>query len=315
MPEAHEILSAIAAQSLNLAEGEFQELVMDPENEGKFKDNAVELLLDVDKKRVSKLKAEGGDPAKVKEINDNFYKKGRKEALSELESKIKGDYNLESELTGMELVGSLVDTIKSSSKNPAPTDDDIKRHRVYQDAKAQYESKLKEQDEAWGNKLKEINDAHASEKTFGIVKDKAMGLVKGMNPILPKDQTKAANQLNLVVQALSADQFEVQGDRILILDKEGKIKQNDLGHDINFDEHVKGIAESYFEFEQAKPRTSSKEKGASGGADPGNDNTPKKWTGAIPKTDEEYMKIMGEQTTSEDRIALKEAYSASKQPT
>lgn len=301
-----ELLTAYLAKTLNVAESELSQLVQNDSDEGGIKEDALQNLLKLDEGRVAKLKGTT-DPVKLKEINDNFYKKGIKEGLEGFEKQVKEKFAFETELKGVELLTALVDANKGTGKPEQLTDDDVKRHKLYQDLMQDSKSKVAEVEEKWKGELEAVKSNYQREAVFSKVKDKAMSLVTARKPILPKDAVKAQNQLNLVLDKLNSNKFDIQGDRFLVMDADGKVLEDNHGHTVNFNDYVHSIADNFLEFEEAQQRSSTGAGAAGSGTGPDGKGA-KKWNGATPKTEDEYMEAIKGAKTPEERKAITTAY-------
>ena len=86
-----ELLTALLSKTYNMDEAGVKELLLKKSEGGEFTDEiadgALDKLLSMDAERVA------GYNAKTKSIQENFYKKGKQEALSDLEKSLRGAKN------------------------------------------------------------------------------------------------------------------------------------------------------------------------------------------------------------------------------
>lgn len=212
--------------------------------DGEVKEDALAVLLDKDRQRVEALKVD------TKSIFDDAHKKATKEVLSKFENDLKQYFSLASENKGIDLVKEIV------ANHSKPADGvDVSKSLEYIEM---VERKDKEKDDAvqevlnkWDAYKMEIEE----EKTYSKVAESALSILDGLNPILSSDAKKASNQKSIFVDLVKrAGKYRVAEQGVDILDAEGNILQNEHGHRVKFDEHVRQIASNYFDFYESKAK-------------------------------------------------------------
>ena len=108
--------------------------------------------------------------SKLKEDNDSQYKRGQKEVASKLEAKLKERYDIESELTGVELVEHILTNEIEKVKGKG---EDITANPEYLKLKLENDKALKAKDKEWQKKLEERESEFKRESVFTRVKDKS----------------------------------------------------------------------------------------------------------------------------------------------
>lgn len=267
---------------------------MKPE-ESKLLNDSLSKLFKVDSETLASLYNEAGDlvdfspiltadankVAKYKSDNDSQYKRGIKEGASKIENAIREKYDIESELTGVELVELLlskkVDEVKTSSTK------DITKHPDYIKLQLEHEKKLKEVEKDLTKKLEAQQVEFNRAKLFEKVREKALQNLNSRNPILPTDPVKASNWRETYLNDLKQGNYQEASDgTINVLDKEGALLKNIHGHAITFDEYEKEIADKYFEYPVAEDR------GSAGNKPPVKPPLP----GQLPKNEEERLTML-----------------------
>jgi hypothetical protein len=287
-----ELLSAFLSKTLNMDDTAVASLYKEDGSE--INQDSLETLLKLDVERVQKLK-----PDTKKEF-DNGYKKAQSEVLSSFEKEFKEKTGHVSEKKGLELV------LEYASKQTNATElkeDAVKRHPIYLDA---IEKLTKEKDEAVKleqNKFVEFENGIKKKETFGSVANKAIEIFNNLKPILSKDPSKQANQLEDFKAKLGTYEYEIQGDRILVL-KDGKALEDAHGNRIPFEKIVKETADRYYDFQVAEQRSSAANQNQQN-----SNNQGKTFNIQVPKTEAEYTAFITDKSKPiEERTAVQEAW-------
>jgi hypothetical protein len=295
MPEIKEIFTGVLSETLNLDENGVASLFNE---DGSMKDDAKQTVLDLFAKRVSDLKS-----GSQKTAFDDGYKKAQSEVLSKFESDFKAKTGHKSDKKGIDLV---LDYANTAKKEGELTDDELKKHpkvltwleekdQAIEAAKADGETKLSQFQ-------KELN----KKETFGKVSTSVLEYFHKMNPVLSSDPVKRKAQEELFVERFQGYDFEIQGERILVL-KDGKAIEDTYGKVVTLEKMVKDTAGKYYDFHAADPK-----KNAGNGDDPKKKVTPVNIT--VPKNDEEYTAALFDKTkTIEEKNMIKEAYAKAKE--
>jgi len=284
MSNEKELLTGLLTQAYGLDETGVTSLYSEDGTE--LLPDAFDRLLALDKDRVSKLKPD------TKSIFQDGYKKAKSETLSEFEKSIQEKFGVKSDKQGLELISEILESKKGGT---SLTDDDVKTHRLYLDLMESVKKKESEFEQTLHGKLKEYEAKMQKEQTFNTVKDQALALFDGMKPILPEDPMKSKNLKSIFVSELSNVDYDVRDGKIVLVDADGKDVTDGHGNRVSFESYVKSTAEKYFEFVKGEARNS-----------PGQ---PSGGTGSITVTSEDdFVEKMGKATTSEEKIALTNAY-------
>lgn len=242
--------------------------------------------------------AEKADTARIKKLKDDAasqYKRGLKEGASKVETDLKDKYEIESDLIGVELFAHVLETeVSKVTQN----DNDITSHPEYLKLRTENEKALKAKDKEWQKKLDEAENGFKKQVVSSKVKDRALAALDGMKPILPEDSKKASRWREMFVNEVLKYEYQEQDNNFVPL-KDGKAREDGHANIIGFDDHIRGIAGEFFDFETAERRSSS-----------GNRDT----TDPPPKliTDrDEYARLVTEAKTPEEKIAIRSRFKES----
>lgn len=279
------------------------ELVKTDDGES-IKDDALIKLLELDASRVTELKGKGGD---TKEAFDNGYKKGQKESLTKFEEDAKKHYELTTDVKGLELIGEIVKVKTEALENKEVTPDEIKKTPTYQNAltqqKTDFENKIKE---LTGEHQKVIEGYQRKESIQGVIKV-ADSIIDELNPVWSKDPVRAANQRKKIHEGIANGNFKQNPDGMpIVLDKDGNALEDKHGNPIPFKSFVTNEVTSIMDLHESKKRDSAgKPDGDGGGGKPNEDWN---WDGRKPQDDKEYMDLVKNATSTEEKVAIRNAY-------
>ena len=209
--------------------------------------SVISKILELDTQRVDKLKTSGGKDGTFQD----GYAKAKKEVLSDFEKQLKETFEIESEKTGLDLITEIL-TAKTSEagKKGQLTDDDVKKHPIYQAAEKAFKKQLADKEAEYKTKLSEVESAAKKAQTFSSVKDNALAILEGLNPIYAKNPKVAKTIKNQFLNELQGFDFERQADGSWLVTKDGKVVEDGHGHSKSFEDIVKETAESYFDFQE-----------------------------------------------------------------
>lgn len=189
------------------------------------------------------------------------YAKGKKEVLTTLETSLKEKYEIESDLTGAELVEHIVTEKGKTAAGTKPkeiTEDDVRKHPAFVNAEKAHKAALKQAQTEAETKLTEVETGYKKKETRNSVAKNALAALAALNPVLPGIAAAAENQQRAYLDTiLNGLDFEVQGDKTVVM-KDGKVQTDPQGHNLTLEDLVKNTAPTFFEF-----------KANNGGANPG----------------------------------------------
>lgn len=295
------IITGLLSKAYNFDNGKIAELFKDGETE-LSEDQQKEILqklLDEDAKRVEAIKKS----VDTKPAFQDGFKKAQGEILTKFEKDLKEKFGLESDKMGLELVEELVSKKSEGGQGGDLTEDAIKRSKVFQDMESNLKKQITTVKTEYETKINEIQDGYKAEQTFSNVSQKALQIFNGLNPILPQNKTVADNQVKFFVNSLKDFKFDVQDERIVVMDKDGKVLEDGHGNSRSFEDIVKETASGLFEFKANNGGSGS------GNGGQGQSGSGSSYAGNVPKTFEELEKVMSDTSISiEDRSNIMAEY-------
>ena len=295
------IITGLLSKAYNFDNGKIAELFKDGETE-LSEDQQKEILqklLDEDAKRVEAIKKS----VDTKPAFQDGFKKAQGEILTKFEKDLKEKFSLESDKMGLELVEELVSKKSEGGQGGDLTEDAIKRSKVFQDMESNLKKQVTTVKTEYETKINEIQDGYKAEQTFSNVSQKALQIFNGLNPILPQNKTVADNQVKFFVNTLKDFKFDVQDERIVVMDKDGKVIEDGHGNSRSFEDIVKETASGLFEFKANNGGSGS------GNGGQGQGGSGSSYAGNVPKTFEELEKVMSDTSISiEDRSNIMADY-------
>ena len=295
------IITGLLSKAYNFDNGKIAELFKDGETE-LSEDQQKEILqklLDEDAKRVEAIKKS----VDTKPAFQDGFKKAQGEILTKFEKDLKEKFSLESDKMGLELVEELVSKKSEGGQGGDLTEDAIKRSKVFQDMESNLKKQVTTVKTEYETKINEIQDGYKAEQTFSNVSQKALQIFNGLNPILPQNKTVADNQVKFFVNTLKDFKFDVQDERIVVMDKDGKVLEDGHGNSRSFEDIVKETASGLFEFKANNGGSGS------GNGGQGQGGSGSSYAGNVPKTFEELEKVMSDTSISiEDRSNIMAEY-------
>ena len=296
------IITGLLSKAYNYDNGKIAELFKDGETE-LSEEQQTEILnkiLEIDAQRVENIKKS----VDKKDAFQDGFKKAKSEVLTDFEKGLKEKFGIESDKTGLELVEEVVSKKSEGGQGGDVTEDAIKRSKVFQDMESNLKKQITTVKTEYETKINEIQDGYKAEQTFSNVSQKALQIFNGLNPILPQNKTVADNQVKFFVNSLKDFKFDVQDERIVVMDKDGKVLEDGHGNSRSFEDIVKETASGLFEF-----KANNGGSGSGNGGQQGQGGSGSSYAGNVPKTFEELEKVMGDNSISiEDRSNIMAEY-------
>ena len=295
------IITGLLSKAYNYDNGKIAELFKDGETE-LSEEQQTEILnkiLEIDAQRVENIKKS----VDKKDAFQDGFKKAKSEVLTDFEKGLKEKFGIESDKTGLELVEEVVSKKSEGGQGGDVTEDAIKRSKVFQDMESNLKKQITTVKTEYETKINEIQDGYKAEQTFSNVSQKALQIFNGLNPILPQNKTVADNQVKFFVNTLKDFKFDVQDERIVVMDKDGKVLEDGHGNSRSFEDIVKETASGLFEFKANNGGSGS------GNGGQGQGGSGSSYAGNVPKTFEELEKVMSDTSISiEDRSNIMAEY-------
>ena len=295
------IITGLLSKAYNFDNGKIAELFKDGETElsEQQQTEILNKILEIDAQRVENIKKS----VDKKDAFQDGFKKAKSEVLTDFEKGLKEKFGIESDKTGLELVEDVVSKKSEGGQGGDVTEDAIKRSKVFQDMESNLKKQITTVKTEYETKINEIQDGYKAEQTFSNVSQKALQIFNGLNPILPQNKTVADNQVKFFVNTLKDFKFDVQDERIVVMDKEGKVIEDGHGNSRSFEDIVKETASGLFEFKANNGGSGS------GNGGQGQGGSGSSYAGNVPKTFEELEKVMSDTSISiEDRSNIMAEY-------
>ena len=295
------IITGLLSKAYNFDNGKIAELFKDGETElsEQQQTEILNKILEIDAQRVENIKKS----VDKKDAFQDGFKKAKSEVLTDFEKGLKEKFGIESDKTGLELVEEVVSKKSEGSQGGDITEDAIKRSKVFQDMESNLKKQITTVKTEYETKINEIQDGYKAEQTFSNVSQKALQIFNGLNPILPQNKTVADNQVKFFVNTLKDFKFDVQDERIVVMDKDGKVIEDGHGNSRSFEDIVKETASGLFEFKANNGGSGS------GNGGQGQGGSGSSYAGNVPKTFEELEKVMSDTSISiEDRSNIMAEY-------
>ena len=295
------IITGLLSKAYNFDNGKIAELFKDGEMElsEQQQTEILNKILEIDAQRVENIKKS----VDKKDAFQDGFKKAKSEVLTDFEKGLKEKFGIESDKTGLELVDEVVSKKSEGGQGSDVTEDAIKRSKVFQDMESNLKKQVTTVKTEYETKINEIQDGYKAEKTFSNVSQKALQIFNGLNPILPQNKTVADNQVKFFVNTLKDFKFDVQDERIVVMDKDGKVIEDGHGNSRSFEDIVKETASGLFEFKANNGGSGS------GNGGQGQGGSGSSYAGNVPKTFEELEKVMSDTSISiEDRSNIMAEY-------
>jgi hypothetical protein len=287
-PEEKELLTGVLSKTLNLDAEAISGLF-----------NAEGDLINMDKV----LEADAARVAKYKAENKSQHDRGIKEHAEKIEKELKKKYSIESDLIGVDLIDHILELqtaeLNEKLSKKGAKDEDFEKHPKYAQMKKDHETALKEKDKDWEGRLKEKESEWTRKETLSKVAKIAFAdLDEGF--IMPENAQRTTALKEVMQRELDSDNYGFLEDGTpVILDKEGKPKEDAHGKLVSFKEHVKTIACKYFDERKAQKRENA-----------GNNGSQPKIDGVF-KSKDEFTEAMATAKTPEEKSALYKKYQAS----
>lgn len=283
-----ELITEFLSKTLNMENTAVASLYNE---EGLIKDDALQTILNLDVERIKAAKPD------TTGLIEKGYNKAKAEVLSKRDKELIEKYGIKSDKIGVELVNEIIaEQVKKSGVDL--NDEAVKKHPLYISTVDKLTKDKEEAIAAESGKLTTFQTELKQKETFSNVASKAMSIFNSLKPILSSDATKAENQRALLTEKLKGYEYDIQGDKIIVL-KDGKVLEDDHGNRVPFEKVVKQTAESYYDFHVTDPKSAP----ANGKQTPNGKEV--KSTLEAPKTEQDYLRTISD---SKIPVAERQAY-------
>jgi hypothetical protein len=207
-------------------------------------------LLEKDAERVAKQKKV------LKDQTDKAFKDG----ATKIERELKEKFELDSDLTGIELVNHLLETKTEEAtqkfeelKKSKLKDDDFEKHPKFAALKLEQEKQLKLKDKEWEDRIKKMEAEQTRKETFDKIRKMAL-LELDSEFVMPENAERSNAYREIVLEKLEAENYMFVEDTPVILEKDGKTREDAHGKTVNVKDFIQTIAGKYFDKKVANAR-------------------------------------------------------------
>lgn len=247
--ELKDALSGVLVKAHNWTEAEVSSLFNE---DGSFKDDGLDSVLARQAEAVKKV-----NDARKKERDDAFARGIREKGEDYMKVLKESGVELGDAKTVEEVRAKLLEYLETVKKPSDLDDDKVKNSKLYRELEKKFQADLKAKDDEHKKAWQERDAKEQRERTLGDVKTKAKAILDELKPVLPEDQKKAANQLRFLMAEFDSLDYEVDGEEIIIKDKDGKRLETANGLPLTFTDFVKSKASDYYEFKVSDARGSA----------------------------------------------------------
>lgn len=250
-----------AKTTQGLSEDEVKQIIYEnpDDEEPKLRKGAAKDLVTRDANRIKKIKEEAED--KVTTAFDDGAKK--REAI--IKTKFDNDFiaktGYKGDKQGMEAV---MDHIQHIQKGNLGDPEKVKMSPTFIEAEKKWKQEKEEAENKWKGELEEFKGKVNKDKTMGVVKEKALKVFLGQNPVLSQNPDVAENQKKTFLSGFDNMEFTVQGegDKATIIPmRDGKRLETENGHPIEFEGLVKERTQKLFDLKVQDGKDTISQKG------------------------------------------------------
>lgn len=295
MPTEKELLTGFLSKTINMDESGVAALYNTEGTE--LNSDALDTLLKLDSERISKLKPD------TKKFFQDGYKKAQSEIAEKKEKAISEAVGFETELKGEEFDTALAEFVSSkATAGKDITDDVVKQHPIFKAREKELQKQIKEANDQAAAKVEEITKETVRKETLSKVHAKAIAAIKD-KALLPADEQKQIKQMKLLLlDPLAKYEYEIDGDEIVGITKDGVRLEDKHGNARAFDELIMATAEENgMEFKKVEPKDSANKDGKQ--------NPPPGKPVVLPKSEVEYSAyIRNPEIPIEERHGMMKAW-------
>lgn len=289
-----DLLIGFLSKTLNMDADRIADILYKKADDGKpteeMATDALDKLLAADVERVNKLKSSTDTETPF----NNGYKKAQKEVAEQWEKKVRELFDLQSDAQG----DKLLTEAKQKAANVKLDEDKIKLSPVYLALEEKLKTESTKLKETYETQLAEMKSQFERKEVLGSVTKTALEVFDTLKPVLSQNPTVAAQQRADFARLLESYEFE-QVDGKYLPKKDGKRLEDGHGNIIPLELLVKQEASRRFDFAVQDP------KGSAGNA---NGNAGNATAVKVPRSQEEFGKMMWNANTPEERAAIQTAW-------
>lgn len=271
----------------NKSEDEIKKMLYTENDDGEqvLKDDAAQVLIDMDAARIKRIREESGQDGGKK--FEEGYNKARKEVLTKFENDVRERFGITSDKTGIDLIAEYGEMV---GKGGSITAEKIKTHPEFLKIEKEWRVNHEAEVEKVKNEFTEFRNNIERNQKLSKVKSVAEQEFLKLNPSLSEDPVKAKRQTEMFLSRFDGYDYDIVDNDIVVKKGDSRLEDGH-GNPIGFGNLVKNEAEQLFDFRKQEDRGS-----------PGNQTTG--GSGSTRLTREEWNKKV--QETGGDKQALLE---------
>ncbi len=235
-------LKDFALKVIGMSEEEVQQLY---NADGELTEEAFSTLAQRDKDRIKRIREEHKEELTQK-FNEG-HAKAKKEERSRYEEEIRKQFKVETDAKGVDLIKEVM-----SQGNK----EDVRTHPDYLalEKKLQTEYIPKEDYTVVKGEYESFRAQVERNQVLNRVKEDARKIFHQLNPVLPKDKQRAANQEKEFLRRFESFDYQLQPDGNHVIIKEGKRLENENMNPVLFADLVKESTLSMFDVQEQDAR-------------------------------------------------------------
>jgi len=248
-----QFILGLLTETLNKSDGELAELLYQKSDEGEetLKEGALDEVKKLFEEKFQKIKTDS--ETKLKTVQDDFHKKGKKEALEKLESDIREKYGLESESEGIELVDEVIEKFKQVDTKLTP--DKVKLTPTYLESEKEWRKQLKELEKTKNSEIENLKTEFQKEETWKAVDGFIEKQLATLKLVYPKNPEAALTQKELFKKQFQEYDYQLSedGDEPIPI-RDGKRVEDRFNNPVKFSQLISERASKHFDIAVQDPK-------------------------------------------------------------
>ena len=288
-----QFILGLLSETLNKTLEELAELLYQKSEEGEetLKEGSLDVVKKLFEDKFQKIKVDS--ETKLKKVQDDFHKKGTKDALERLESEIKEKYDLESESEGIELIDAVIEKFKQVDTKLTP--DKVKLTDTYREREKELMKQIKVLEKTKNEEIDNLKIEFQKEESWKTVDGFIEQKLALLKLVFPKNPEAALTQKNLFKNQFKEFDYQLteDGDEPIPI-KEGKRVENRFGDPVKLSQLIEERASKHFDLAVQDSKGGAGNETGAGTTGAG--DVPTKFA-----SDEEYNKYLDSTTDPEKR--------------
>jgi len=297
-----DVLMGLLTKTLNKSDEELSKLLYQKgENKDELilKEDALTTLIAEEEKRIDRIK-EGIKPDP--DALDNQYKRGQKETSEKFEKEFKKKFEFESEEQGLDLISSFIEGMKKTKSEL--TDEKFKLDPRFTSAEKKWKKETEDRIAEINGEFDQFKTLAEKNQKFEKVRNDIITIFESLNPVHPVEPAVKSNRLNSFLEAFKGYEYEIADDGNHTVSRDGKRVEDTLGNMKTFKDLVGDVTKLHYDLKKQNGKDGAGNEGGDGGDEGGSI--------IVPKTEQEYVEAVTQETDPANRIKIKAAWDASR---